>query len=446
MQEAELRRLSIHADQTRVDLSLPAGVPIATLIPPIVDLLPAEHGYHNEPTRYRLSCTGQAELDGSKSLAQQGIRDGAVLILTSSSTDIPPTQFDDAAEAVSTSLAAAARPWTRHAARVTGMLAALWLVAVGAVLLIRQSLCANESRQAGTVIAVAAAGIAFAAATVADRGFRDGIAARMLWLLAIGLAAVAGLLAVPGGPAAPNALLAATTAAVAAIIVLRLTTSDTALFTAVAGFTLASAVAALAATVTTVPLPAIGATCIVVSLALTEASPPISILLAGLSPRVSDDVPAETLPAKAIRANAWLTGLIWTFSTAAAVGAVAVALCPTGGGSLGVVFAAVTGAVLLLQARSHRDMPKTVALVVNATAALSAAFVAATVAVRPSILWLATTTAMLSAAAFVVPTLRVSPVAQRGLELLERLALAALVPLACWICGLYGAARGLSLP
>jgi hypothetical protein len=47
---------------------------------------------------------------------------------------------------------------------------------------------------------------------------------------------------------------------------------------------------------------------------------------------------------------------------------------------------------------------------------------------------------------FVNLSTKVSPIGQRGIELLEYLALAAVLPLACWICGLYGAARGLNLP
>jgi len=39
-----------------------------------------------------------------------------------------------------------------------------------------------------------------------------------------------------------------------------------------------------------------------------------------------------------------------------------------------------------------------------------------------------------------------NPVARRAVELLEYLALAAVVPLACWAGGLYGLIRGLSLP
>jgi hypothetical protein len=38
-----------------------------------------------------------------------------------------------------------------------------------------------------------------------------------------------------------------------------------------------------------------------------------------------------------------------------------------------------------------------------------------------------------------------SPLVRRSIDLLEFLAWLALVPLACWVCGLYGAARALHL-
>jgi hypothetical protein len=39
-----------------------------------------------------------------------------------------------------------------------------------------------------------------------------------------------------------------------------------------------------------------------------------------------------------------------------------------------------------------------------------------------------------------------NPLAHRTIEVLEYLALAAVIPLACWVGGLYGLVRGLSLP
>ena len=41
---------------------------------------------------------------------------------------------------------------------------------------------------------------------------------------------------------------------------------------------------------------------------------------------------------------------------------------------------------------------------------------------------------------------RLSPVARRSLELLDYVALASVVPLACWVGDVFGIVRGLSLP
>ena len=109
-----LRRLSVHADSVHLDLVLSATAPIESLIPPIVDILAAHGGYLAGPVavRYRLSVPAGGALDPSKTLAQTGIRDGADLLLTSSSAESMAPRFDDPAEAVSVSVAAAERRWT----------------------------------------------------------------------------------------------------------------------------------------------------------------------------------------------------------------------------------------------------------------------------------------------------------------------------------------------
>ena len=120
-----LRRVSVYADSLHVDLVLSAVVPIGSLIPPIVDTLAAQRGHRAQPVavRHQLSLPGKTPLDPSKSLSQLGIRDGTVFILTSSSTVLTPPRFDDVAEAVSVSLGATVRPWTRQTARLIGALA-----------------------------------------------------------------------------------------------------------------------------------------------------------------------------------------------------------------------------------------------------------------------------------------------------------------------------------
>jgi type VII secretion integral membrane protein EccD len=161
----------------------------------------------------------------------------------------------------------------------------------------------------------------------------------------------------------------------------------------------------------------------------------------------------DNLGSNAIRAHLWLTSLLVAFSASAALGAIGAAVGPylTGGPRVpGIAFATVTGAVLLLRARAHRDLARSVPLVICGTVALSAALVTAAAAYPRHTAHIATASMALAVIAlclgFIDHSTTVSPVGQRGVELLEYLGLAAIVPLACWVCELYGAARGVNLP
>jgi type VII secretion integral membrane protein EccD len=458
-----LRRVTVYADSHYVDLVLSAALPIGSLIPPIVDILATEYGHRAEPVaiRHQLSLPGGIPLDPSKTLTQSEIRDGTVLMMTSSSTVLAPPRFDDVAEAVSVSLASTARPWTPQAARLIGALAASCLAATGAAILIGSAFGTNDLRRGGCAGVAAVAGfIALLAALAAHRGFRDGTAGLTLGLAAGGFVALAALLAVPGELGAPNALLA-TAAAATSATVMRVIGCCATVFTALACFSTVESIAAVVGAVTAVPLPAIGAASAAISLVLVEASAPASIMLAGLSSHVTSepdgagDKPASAphrLSAKAIHANNWLTSLVAAFSAAAALGAIGAAA-----GSLfadrpswpGIAFATITGGALLLRARSHCDLARSVPLVAAGIVTLSAALGITAVAYPLDTPYIAAVSTMLSAAAlclgFITQIMRPSPVGRRSVELLEYLALAVVVPLACWICGLYGAARGMNL-
>ena len=458
-----LRRLSVHADSVRVDLALSATAPIGSLIPPIVDILADHGGYRGGPVavRYRLSVSGKGALDPSKTLAQLGIRDGADVILTSSSAELMTPRFDDPAEAVSASVGATERRWTRRAARLVGALVAIWLAGVSAAVMIRTVFDASGVHRTGDLgVAATIALLTLLAALIAHRLFREQSAGLTLGLLASGFAALAGLFAVPGSPGAPHALFAAT-AALTSAAVLRVIGCHAAVFTALACLAASVAAAALVGAVTAVPLQAIGAASAAISLALVEVSAQASIVLARLSPQLppnSDATPAEPLASpdklaiNAIRAHLWLTSLIVAFSASAGLGAIGAAVGShlTGGPRVpGIAFATVTGAVLLLRARAHRDLARSVSLVICGTAALSAALVTAAAAYPHHTARIAAVSMGLAVIAlrlgFTNHSTTVSPVGQRGVELLEYLALAAIVPLACGVCELYGAARGVNL-
>ncbi|WP_113962849.1 type VII secretion integral membrane protein EccD [Mycobacterium shimoidei] len=457
MPAACLRRVSVHADDVQVDLALPAGVAVASLLPSIADLLGVRDGHNDDrvAARYQLSRPGEAALDTSKTLAQHGIRDGSLLLFSKASTEIPLPSFHDPAEAVSISLAASARPPTKRTARLSSCLAAGWLSGIGALTVIRTVFPTNDGDQHGAVAGVVAAAgcIALVAAVIAERGFRDRLAGLTLGLQATGLMALAGLVAVPGSPGAPNALLASTAAAVTAVLVLHGVSSAATVFRTLACFAGFAALAALAVLVTGQPLSAIGGICVVISLALLEMSARLSVLLTGLSPKLSGDQGPKPCQGNAIRADSWLSSMTAAFAASAMLGGIGVALTAWragGSGVVGIVFATLTGALLLARARSHNDMARVLMLTAAGTVLVSASFAAVATACSDHVLWVVAAAVMLPAAPFglqlLAPVVRLSPVGQRNARLLEYLGWAILVPLACWICGWYGAARAWRLP
>jgi type VII secretion integral membrane protein EccD len=456
LSDPSLRRVSVYADAVRLDLALPAQVPVAALMPSMVDLVTAPGaGGSVVGGPCQLSRLDGGVLDTSMTLAQHAIRDGAALVFSRTRPVAPSPRVDDEAEAVSATVCAMTPAAAPRAARLYRAAVCSWLVGVGAVMLMCCRFGAAGARHSGPVAGVTAGAgcVTLAAAVVAYRLDRDSVGGCALALWATGFAAIAGFVAVPRGPAAPNVLLATMLAAAVSVLAMRLTGRHGALPAAVSGVLVLAAIAALATVVAGAELQVVGSVAAAVSVGLLQASARASVASAGLSPRPErDSAPAAAhLRARAVRAHSTLTALVAALSTAATVGAVATIVgahateTPRGGG---VVFAAEIGAVLLLRARLHHDRAQVLTLICSGTAAVSASCVAGAVAVSQHPLWVCAAAGVLIAAALCglrapMPTL--SPTVCRAVEWAEYLALAAVVPLSCWICGLFGAARLLNL-
>ncbi|MCV7409186.1 type VII secretion integral membrane protein EccD [Mycobacterium florentinum] len=445
-----LRRVSVYADTAVVDLALPSGMPIATLLPPIVDALKAHGVSDPNTTRYRLSILGSATLDSSTTLAQCGIQDGDVLVLNRSATPPPAVRYDDVAEAVSDTLGDRARSPSRtsRATRLSAALGAGCLTGIGCLALARNTFTPNAVPDFDTTTGIAAL-IAFAAlmlAALANRAYQDAMAGLTLNLVATAFAAVAGFLAVPGGPGLPNMLLAAAAAAVAAGLAARVSDCGATTLTAVSCFATVVAVAAFGGVVTGVRLQVIGAASALVSLGLLGVSARVAIVLAGLSPKTVHTAP-DDLAARAIRADAWLASLLAAFSSSAATGAIVTVIAGTprlACTALGLA----TGGLLLLRTDSVAGR-RILTGVIGAVATIGTTFGAAALRAPEHGAWVAAATALLVAGAlylgFVAPATSLSPMTRKSVELLECLVLIAMVPLTCWVCGFYGAARDLHL-
>jgi type VII secretion integral membrane protein EccD len=456
-----LRRVSINAGTAVVDLVLPAGLPVAELVPQIVDILAAHGGESiGDPsaTRYQLSLPGSSALPASATLAQNGIRDGEILVLSPSAAALPDPRYDDVAEAVSATVDAIARPWTGQSAQFAAALAASSFTGIGCLVLIRNAFSNSAIHSFGSTAAVAAlAGfIAMLAAVVAHRVCRSGVAGVTLNLIATEFAATAGFLAVPGVAGGPSVLLAASAAAVASVLGIHVTGCGGAILAAIACFVSIIAAGALVAVLTGWPLHTIGSVCALLSLSLLGSAGRMSIVISGLSPQwpatPRPDSPAlacmtekDPLIARAARADRWLAILVAAFASSAAAGAVTTAFAAASRPDC-IAFAAIVGALLLLRARHNsRRMP---VFAIAGILTTGATFALAAVSAPERGPWIAATTAALAAVAiylgFVVPSTSFSPAVRRSVDLLECLTLITIVPLTCWICGLYSAVRGLS--
>jgi type VII secretion integral membrane protein EccD len=449
-----VRRVSIDAESARVDLVLSASTPTGLLIPPIVDILARSGDFRpgSRAVRYQLSLPGGAALDPSKTLSELRIRDGAIFRLTSSSNEVMDPRFDDEAEAVSAAVAATQGRWTPQRARLVGSLVTAWLACVAATALLHHAFDASGIDRAGCAeVAAAIALLSLVAASIAYRVYREPSIGMTWGGLASGFAGLTGLCAVPGALGAPNALLAAAASATSAAA-MRVISSHAVAFTALLAVSATGAAASAVAAITAITPQAVGAAVAALSLALLEASAPMSLILARLSPSATN-ADSDTLPTKAIRARAWLTSLICAFSISAALGAICAALTPFLSGAPrfpGLLFASAIGGVMLLRARAHRDLSRSLSLIICGVVTFSVVLVATAAAYPRSAVQTAAASMMLGAAALCLALIRdtttVSPMGRRSIELLEYLAFAVVVPLAVWLCGLYGAARGVNLP
>ncbi len=434
-----LRRVAVHADGASVDLTLPAAVPVAELIPSIVDTL----GGPMPGTRYHLGRLGASPLPNSTTLMQNGIRDGTALVLSRETPTPPAVRYDDEAEAVSATLGS--RAASGQGRGIAAALATVCFTAVSGLALVRYAYGAAQRSDISAAVAATGAIAALTMAVAILRIRRDPVVGLTLSLIATTFAGVAGLLVVPGIPSAPNVLLAAMAAAVTAVLAIRVTHCGAVILAATACCAAITAVAALASVITGAPPHVVGSATALSCLGLIEVAPRVSIQLAGLAPSIDhDDLRTESeLTASTLRAHGWLTSLQAGLAAAAAVGAATAAVSA----HRAIALAAVTGGLLVLHTRAGRAPASMFAATGIAT--ITTAFIIGAVSLPRQAPWIAALAAAAAAAAiylgFVGPVDRLSPVARRGGHALECIALAVVTPLTCWTCGAFGAVRGLNL-
>lgn len=443
-----LRHVSIHCGSSTeagnaatVDLSLPAAMTVGELLPWIVDALGAEDG---TPRQWQLAHLGGRRLDESATLVQNDVHDGDLLMLAGHceqpSREWPPIgapTFASTDDRLPVGLRIAA---------------CLWACALGLLALM---LAGFGSQGADRVAATAVVAIAVLAVAVSAPRLRLSSAViATLDVAAVASVAVLGFLVVPGGPAPANLFLATTAAGSVGAVLIRVSGDSRQILLAVV--TVAGLLALPAGFAALWPLAttAWGAVVGALGLGLLPFAPRLSIALAGLTPPVPGypDAEDEVTPDEASDADARaqlghrnLVSLVAGCSVAAALGTTIVALAGAQRvTAVEVVFTAAVGVALLLRSRTYASGHCRTAPAICGFLSLTAAFTL-TVAWDPTRGSWAGILAVSAGVAVLWPVTVQSPVAARLADAVEYGALAAVVPLACWLAGAFDLVRDLGL-
>lgn len=479
----ELCRVTVLAQHTQVDLALPADVPVALLVPGVVDLVTA-HRSHNdfdasservEPEAWALARLGSSRLAAALSLHEHGVRDGDLLVLEHASAPAPPPLFDDVTHSVATADEAGAGRWSPRAAAAVAAVVALSATVVGVGALLR--LASPDGRTAAGAGCAALAALLLLAGILLGRARDDHRTAALLCACAVPAAFATGILVVPGsfGPAHP--MLGAVLSGAVATLVLLLTAVGRAPFAAVAAVAATAAAAFLVAASTGISASAVGAGVVVTALLTVTFAPRLAMKFADLplppvpGPGTGTGTPApqtedgrdgpdspdggdrslpdpSELAAAAARARDHLTGLIGAGAVLVVAGAWCAA-APLSGDGLrlpGTALAVAAAAVIMLRGRTYTDARQATLLVAGgATVPVGLLGAAAVGGSAPPVVVFALALAVATAAlvfGVVAPRRSFTPVQRRAAEVVEYAVIATIVPLACWVTGLYAAVRG----
>ena len=441
-----LCRLAIHTTGTvgagspsTCDVTLPADHPVAALIPHIVDIIGDLSGDSAAPgpQRWYLCRIGGARLDASMTLRENAVHDGDLVLLTTEPPPAPRCRPGDASAVV----AEVANPSPSRVLRGAVTVGGITAVTVSASALAWAGGVAGTAPQLWTAAVLSGAGAA-GAVVIGRSGHRMSL---VLSLTAVAYAMVTGFLAEPDAPWAPALLLAASSGFAVSIMLLQMAPGDIEFLTAAAAVTGAVAAAAVIALAAHLPLATAGAILTVLSLVGLSAAPKLAVAAAGLGPSRP-----EIGHRRAAAGHRILTGLVtgWATSTVLGLAAItAVALVGSVPPAVAAMLAADLGLLLLLRQRTHIDVRRRVGLgAAGLCASITACIVAVSAAPEHAAWFCAAAVAIgVTAVRLATSTETPNPVVRQGLQLLEYVALVAVVPLAAWVAGVYGLVRNLSL-
>jgi type VII secretion integral membrane protein EccD len=446
-----LARVTVAAPTRRMDLALPDNMLVAELLPHLL-----RHASPEEPADLTggwvlRRATGTA-LEPGRNLAAQGVRDGELLHLSPAREDWPELAYDDVVEVIASGSRRAGRTWDDTATRRCGL-----AVTAGALLLGIAGLAADGPPWLVTAIVTLVTGVALTVAGILlSRAFGDAAAGAVVAAAGLPYAFLGGawLLSAPE-VGAPGLLLGSATLLLLSVLGHVGVAGLTRLF--VAGEA-AAMTGLLAAALALAGMSAEGAAAVALTTAigLLPAYPVLAGWLGRLpypelpakAEEILDDKPVprrEDVFAAVVRSSEVLSGLLLSAALCSFVAMTFLALSGPTVSSVLLMVAAV--AALLLRARLLPTPPQRVPLLAAGFAGLAGLGVGPVVTgVVPGLALLA---GALAVAAISLPAALVfsrkppSPYLGRAADILDVVAIMALIPLACAVIGVFDDIRGL---
>lgn len=455
----EMCRLTVCGPTNQLEVAVPVHVLVSDLLPVLVRHLGenlVETGLlHGGWVLQRL---GAAPFDQGSTIGALGLHDGDVVHLRPRSEQIPPVDFDDLIDGIATGVQQRSGRWRPALTRWTATAAAAVLLGTGVAVLALPGYPPHRALAAGLLAVMCLIGSLVATFGLDDKPFGVGFAAA-----AVAYAGLAGILA-----ADPRA----------GVVSLRV--DAPALFTGSVAILATATIAALTIAarplllgVVTADLLAVGATALGTFAGLTRVEAAAALLVAStfaamLVPVMSfrlaglrlpplptqpehlqeelDPIPSTTLLARAATADHLMTGLYAGLAAPTAVAVVIVAMAP---GWAPATLAGLIAVVRCLAARPMTSGWHRLAQVLPAAAAPVTLALASAASVPPlyraavPVLAVPLGAALLFLIARIMSDRRPSPYWGRAGDLLQTLAVTAVLPVCLAVLHVYDFARGI---
>jgi type VII secretion integral membrane protein EccD len=453
------------APRRRIDLSLPADVPLAHMLPTLLRAAGenlADAGLAH--SGWALQRLDDAPLDPTQSLAALRVLDGEVLYFRPRMAQLPEMSFDDVADVIATGIKDRSDRWRPHSTRSAGLWGGAGLLAVGAAALALSGPPWLVPAAAAALIAI----LLLVGGVIMSRALSDAGAGAVFGYTAIPYAFLAGALTpardtvqVVFGVGAPHMLAGFGAATLAAIIGGFAITEGLPNFLGIALAAMTGTIGAgIVVAVPGAPPAGAAAACVAVVVALTALIPSLAFKLARLPlpavPSSAEELRSDTtlVNGKAVLAR---TAVADRFATGLVVGVALVAIATevflaVAGGWIAMTMGFAIALALILRARVFRGRLQRVWMLAAGLAGIGVLLLGAVgfgdpdplrtlaVVVLPLVLAAVLTTSL----GMWLPGHKPSPFWGRAGDILDIIVVVSLIPLALGVLDLYNWVRSLT--